>query len=169
MSKRTKKEFIDYNDYRDRGMAYKWDTAFAIGELQEGIKESKKESKRDLERLPQQDINYIEYCLERSIKYNKILEVQLNSLDQLGRTKEPIWGNFRGFMDLDVLLIGDQYLDYTDIRHIKIHDFRKWSADENEALPYPFDKDEYKAMEQEEQAKLEDAFNEYFSDDEWVE
>nr|WP_242596246.1 hypothetical protein [Enterococcus plantarum] len=92
MTKKTRKEFFDYNEYRDRGMGYKWDTAFALGELQEGIKESTKESRRDLERLPQQDINYIEYCLERSIKHNKILEVQLNSLDQLGRVKEPIWG-----------------------------------------------------------------------------
>lgn len=169
MIKKTRKEFFDYNEYRDRGMGYKWDTAFALGELQEGIKESTKESKRDLERLPQQEIEYIEYCLERSIKHNKILEVQLNSLDQLGRVKEPIWGNFRGFMDLDVLLIGDQYIDYADIRHIKIHDFRKWSEVENEALPCPFEKDEYKAMEQEEQTKIEDVFNEYFEDNQWIE
>lgn len=168
MTKKTKKEFFDYNEYRDRGMGYKWDTAFALGELQEGIKESSKESKRDIERLPQQDINYIEYCLERSIKYNKILEVQLNSLDQLGRTKESIWGNFRGFMDLDVLLIGDQYIDYADIRHIKIHDFRKWSAEENEALPYPFEKDEYAAANQLEQKKLEETFADYFNDDYWI-
>ncbi|PZL73718.1 hypothetical protein CI088_08070, partial [Enterococcus plantarum] len=135
----------------------------------EGIKESTKESRRDLERLPQQDISYIEYCLERSIKHNKILEVQLNNLDQLGRVKESIWGNFRGFMDLDVLLIGDQYIDYADIRHIKIHDFRKWSEVESETLPSPFEKDGYKDMKIEEQAKLEDAFNEYFEDDLWIE
>lgn len=167
MNKRTKKEFFDYNDYRDRGMAYKWDTAFAIGELQEGIKKSLKESKRDLERLPQQDINYIEYCLERSIKYNKILEVQLNSLDQFGRVKESIWGNFRGFLDLDVLLIGDQYIDYADIRYIKIHDFRKWSAEENDALPYPFEKEEYSTTS--DHKKMDVAFTEYFVDNEWIE
>ena len=169
MNKRTKKEFFDYNDYRDRGMAYKWDTAFAIGELQEGIKESTKESKRNLNRLPQQEISYIEYCLERSIKYNKILEVQLNSLDQLGRVKESIWGNFRGFMDLDVLLIGDQYIDYADIRHIKIHDFRKWSAEENDALPYPFEKDQYAAAHKETQKNIDDLFSQYFNDSSWVE
>ncbi|OTN83990.1 hypothetical protein A5819_003540 [Enterococcus sp. 7E2_DIV0204] len=169
MTKKTKKEFFDYNEYRDRGMGYKWDTAFALGELQEGIKESTKESRRDLERLPQQEINYIEYCLERSIKHNKILEVQLNSLDQLGRVKESIWGNFRGFADLDVLMIGDQYIDYADVRHIKIHDFRKWSETESGSLPSPFEKNEYKDMEQEEQEKLEEVFNEYFEDDEWIE
>lgn len=169
MKKKTRKEFFDYNEYRDRGMGYKWDTAFALGELQEGIKESTKESRRDLERLPQQEIEYIEYCLERSIKHNKILEVQLNSLDQLGRVKEPIWGNFRGFMDLDVLMIGDQYIDYVDVRHIKIHDFRKWSETERGSLPSPFEKNEYKDMEQEEQEKLEEVVNEYFEDDEWIE
>ncbi|MEI5992337.1 hypothetical protein A5881_003893 [Enterococcus termitis] len=168
MTKKTRKEFFDYNEYRDRGMGYKWDTAFALGELQEGIKESTKESRRDLERLPQQKIEYIEYCLERSIKHNKILEVQLNSLDQLGRTKVSIWGNFRGFMDLDVLLIGDQYIDYADIRHIKIHDFRKWSAEEKEALPFSFDKDEYAAADQSYQDKLDEAFADYFNDEFWL-
>lgn len=168
MTKKTKKEFFDYNEYRDRGMGYKWDTAFALGELQEGIKESTKESRRDLERLPQQKIEYIEYCLERSIKHNKILEVQLNSLDELGRVKESIWGNFRGFADLDVLMIGDQYIEYADVRHIKIHDFRKWSETESEAVPSPF-KDKYKNIEEKEQAKLEVVFNEYFEDDKWIE
>ena len=46
MIKRTKKEFTEYNDYQDRGMAYKWDTAFALGELQEEIRASNEESKR---------------------------------------------------------------------------------------------------------------------------
>lgn len=166
--KLTKKEFFDYNEYRDRGMAYKWDTVFAIGELQEGIKESSAESSRDLERLPQQDRKYIEYCLERSIKYNKILEVQLNELDELGRVKMPIWGNFRGFCDLDVLLIGDQYVDYGDIRHIKIHDFRKWSADSEEVNTSPFE-DKYAVTTISDQEKIDAAFTEYFTDNEWIE
>ena len=169
MTKKTRKEFFDYNEYRDRGMGYKWDTAFALGELQEGIKESSKESKRDIERLPQQESKHIEYCLERSIKQNKILEVQLSSLDELGRTKESIWGNFRGFHDMETVLIGEHYIDYADIRHIKMHDFRKWSAEEMKISPYPFEKNEYKDMEQEEQAKLEEVFNEYFADDLWIE
>ncbi|GGD05536.1 hypothetical protein [Enterococcus wangshanyuanii] len=166
--KRTKKEFFDYNEYRDRGMAYKWDTAFAIGELQEGIKESSAESSRDLERLPQQDRKYIEYCLERSMKHNKILEVQLNELDELGRVKEPIWGNFRGFCDLDVLLIGDQYVDYGNIRYIKIHDFRKWLADPEDANTSPFE-DQYTETKISEQVKIDAAFTEYFTDNEWIE
>ncbi|MBO0475409.1 hypothetical protein JZO86_17235 [Enterococcus ureasiticus] len=169
MTKKTRKEFFDYNEYRDRGMGYKWDTAFALGELQEGIKESTKESRRDLERLPQQEIGYIEYCLERSIKHNKILEVQLNSLDQLGRVKEPIWGNFRGFMDLDVLMIGDQYIDYADVRHIKIHDFRKWSETESETLPSPFEKDEYSETNQLDQERINESYEEFFNDQEWIE
>nr|WP_225535375.1 MULTISPECIES: hypothetical protein [unclassified Enterococcus] len=166
--KRTKKEFFDYNEYRDRGMAYKWDTAFAIGELQEGIKESSVESSRDLERLPQQNRKYIEYCLERSIKHNKILEIQLNSLDELGRVKEPIWGNFRGFCDLDVLLIGDHYLDYTDIRFITIHDFRKWSEDPQSDLPSPFSLSDL-SVTSEFQEELDLIYSDYFDDDNWIE
>nr|WP_139124525.1 hypothetical protein [Enterococcus termitis] len=169
MMKRTKKEFFDYNEYRDRGMAYKWDTAFAIGELQEGIKESSAESSRDLERIPQQDRKYIEYCLERSIKHNKILEIQLNSLDELGRVKEPIWGNFRGFCDLDVVMIGDHYLDYEDIRYIKIHDFRKWSEDPDVLEESPFGTNNVDVNNESDQELIDAAFNEYFNDNEWIE
>nr|WP_242596247.1 hypothetical protein [Enterococcus plantarum] len=72
-------------------------------------------------------------------------------------------------MDLDVLLIGDQDIDYADIRHIKIHDFRKWSAEENKALPHPFEKDGYEVTTISDQEKIDTAFTEYFTDNEWIE
>lgn len=52
--KRTKKEFTPYNEYHDRPFELKWATAFALGELQEGIEASDEYSKRAFERLPQQ-------------------------------------------------------------------------------------------------------------------
>lgn len=169
MTKKTRKEFFDYNEYRDRGMGYKWDTAFALSELQEGMKESSKESKKSLERLPQQDMAYIDRCFDRSIKHNKILEIQLNSLDHLGRTKEAIWGNFRGFHDMETVQIGEQYVDYADIRHVKLHDFRKWSADPTVGVSSPFGTDEYELMDQSDQDKLDEKFDDYFTDNQWME
>ncbi|MDA9470591.1 hypothetical protein [Enterococcus sp. 5H] len=127
MSKRTRKEFIDYNEYRDRGMAYKWDTAFAIGELQQGINESSAESKRNLQRLPQQTIEEIEYLLDQALKYNKLVDIQLNSLDQFGRVKPHVRGAFGGFLDMDTVKIDGHCIDYGEIRHISAVDFVKWS------------------------------------------
>jgi hypothetical protein len=131
MVKRTKKEFTEYNDYHDRGMEYKWDTAFALGELQEEISTSKADSKRNIPRLPQQSRKEIEQHLECSIKYNKVLDIQLNTLDSLGRVQPHIWGVFRGATEDGQLLIGDLTIDYEDIRHIKSFDFQKWNVQTN--------------------------------------
>ena len=46
--KRTKKEFTPYNEYHDRPFELKWATAFALGELQEGIEASDEYSKLSL-------------------------------------------------------------------------------------------------------------------------
>ena len=62
--KRTKKEFTPYNEYHDRPFELKWATAFALGELQEGIEASDEYSKRAFERLPQQTTEEIEEYVE---------------------------------------------------------------------------------------------------------
>lgn len=56
---------------------------FCIGELQEGIEASDEYSKRAFERLPQQTTEEIEEYLEQSLKNNQVLEIQLNTLDDL--------------------------------------------------------------------------------------
>lgn len=126
--KKTKKEFTPYNDYIDRPFQLKWPTAFPLGELQAAIKETDEFNAREIERLPQQSQVQIEYLLDRSIKQNKVLEIQLNSLDEYGRVKPHVFGVFRGMAEFDVVLIGDFQIDFYDIRYIKIHNFLKWSA-----------------------------------------
>lgn len=129
----------DLNDtyflqYADRGMK-KWMTAFALGELTAAINKTKAEALKDIPRLPQQNFDYIERCLERSIKQNKVLEIQLNTRDHLGRVKDHVIGTFRGFANLNTAVINtiadnnqyDQYIDFNDIRHIIVHNFTKWS------------------------------------------
>lgn len=127
MVNRTGKTFKPYNCYNDRGMGLKWPTAFALGELATTINKGKKEATKAIKRLPQQSRKQIEYYLKQSIESYKILEIQLNTLDDLGRVKDHIFGIFRGFSEQEVLLIGDQSIDFADIRHIIIHDFVKWS------------------------------------------
>ncbi|EFU07507.1 hypothetical protein HMPREF9516_02912 [Enterococcus faecalis TX1302] len=84
MVRRTKKEFKPYNDYVDRPFELKWPTAFPLGELQAAIKETNDYHSREIERLPQLSQAQIEHLLSRSIKQNKVLEIQLNSLDEYG-------------------------------------------------------------------------------------
>ncbi|MFV7858037.1 hypothetical protein ACNPML_15435, partial [Enterococcus faecalis] len=100
MVRRTKKEFKPYNDYVDRPFELKWPTAFPLGELQAAIKETNDYHSREIERLPQQSQAKIEHLLRQ----NKVLEIQLNSLDEYERVKPSIRGVFRGMAEFDVVL-----------------------------------------------------------------
>ena len=112
MVRRTKKEFKPYNEYVDRPFELKWPTAFPLGELTEAIKNTDEYHARNIERLPQQSQQQIEYFLDRSIKQNKVLEIQLNSLDEYDRVKPHVFGVFRGMAEFDVVLIGENEVDF---------------------------------------------------------
>lgn len=117
--KKTKKNFTPYNDYIDRPFQLKWPTAFPLGELQAAIKKTNDYHSREIERLLQQSQAQIEHLLSRSIKQNKVLEIQLKSLDEYDRVKPHVFGIFRGMTEFDVVLIGDFKIDFYDIRHFK--------------------------------------------------
>ncbi|KAJ85562.1 hypothetical protein [Enterococcus faecalis] len=140
MVRRTKKEFKPYNDYVDRPFELKWPTAFPLGELQAAIKQ------------------------------NKVLEIQLNSLDEYERVKPSIRGVFRGMAEFDVVLIGDQQIDFYDIRHIQIHDFYKWSENEPEKpIDNPFSEVKFSELTEEENNAIDAFINEYYSDGDFYE
>lgn len=161
MVRRTKKEFKPYNDYVDRPFELKWPTAFPLGELTEAIKNTDEYHARNIKRLPQQSQQQIEYFLDRSIKQNKVLEIQLNSLDEYDRVKPHVFGVFRGMAEFDVVLIGENEVDFYDIGHIQIHNFTKWS-EEYVIEENPFEE------EQEHCETIDEFVDEYFND-EWIE
>ncbi|MFG5565343.1 hypothetical protein ACFJYA_13945 [Enterococcus faecalis] len=170
MVRRTKKEFKPYNDYVDRPFELKWPTAFPLGELQAAIKETNDYHSREIERFPQQSQTQIEHLLNRSIKQNKFLEIQLNSLDEYERVKPSIRGVFRGMAEFDVVLIGDQQIDFYDIRHIQIHDFYKWSENEPEKpIDNPFSEVEFTGLAEEEQESIDAFMKDYYDDGEFYE
>ncbi|MCA5014046.1 hypothetical protein [Enterococcus sp. S22(2020)] len=158
-----------FMQYEDRKMK-KWMTAFSIGELTSAIKKTKDEARKDIPRLPQQDLLYIEKCLDVSIKQNKVLEIQLNSRDHLGRVKDHIIGTFRGFADLDTIIINttkegeqyDQYIDFTDIRHIIVHNYNKWFVPK-------MDHDPFEEFELEIAPEVDEFCNDYFNDGDFIE
>ncbi|MDN3101176.1 hypothetical protein P0E61_12555 [Enterococcus faecalis] len=140
----------------------KWPTAFPLGELQAAIKKTNDYHSREIERLLQQSQAQIEHLLSRSIKQNKVLEIQLNSLDEYDRVKPHVFGIFRGMAEFDVVLIGDFKIDFYDIRHIKIHDFLKWSV--VETLEDPFIDVEFSELTEEESKTIDAFINDYYSD-----
>lgn len=168
MVRRTKKEFKPYNDYVDRPFELKWPTAFPLGELQAAIKETNDYHSRDIERFPQQSQAQIEHLLSRSIKQNKVLEIQLNSLDEYERVNPSIRGVFRGITELDVVLISEQPIDFYDIRHIQIHDFYKWSEPEK-TIDNPFSDVEFLELTEEENDAMDAFITDYYSDGDFYE
>ncbi|WP_050397108.1 hypothetical protein [Enterococcus faecalis] len=146
----------------DRPFQLKWPTAFPLGELQAAIKKTNDYHSREIERLLQQSQAQIEHLLSRSIKQNKVLEIQLNSLDEYDRVKPHVFGIFRGMAEFDIVLIGDFKIDFYDIRHIKIHDFLKWSA--VETLEDPFIDVEFSELTEEESKTIDAFINDYYSD-----
>lgn len=113
-----------FDKYQDRGIK-KW-TGFFLSEHTAAVAKEK-EQEQIIARLPQQTTEVIEYHLDQSIKYNKLLDIQLNTLDQLDRVKPHVRGVFRGFLDMDTVMISDVCIDYADIRHVSAVDFVKWS------------------------------------------
>ncbi|WP_336180103.1 hypothetical protein, partial [Enterococcus faecalis] len=112
----------------------------------------------------------IEHLLSRSIKQNKVLEIQLNSLDEYERVKPSIRGVFRGMAEFDVVLIGDQQIDFYDIRDIQIHDFYKWSENEPEkTIDNPFSEIKFSELTEEENNAIDAFINEYYSDGDFYE
>ena len=72
--------------------------------------------------------------------------------------------------EIDVALIGDQQIDFYDIRHIQIHDFYKWSENEPEKpIDNPFSEVKFSELTEEENNAIDAFINEYYSDGDFYE
>lgn len=85
----------------------------------------------------------------------------MNSLDEYDRVKPHVFGVFRGMAEFDVVLIGENEVDFYDIRNIQIHNFTKWSE---EHIP-----EENPIEEETEHCETIDEFVDEYFDDEWIE
>ncbi|MHC5215176.1 hypothetical protein ACYSNR_00805 [Enterococcus sp. LJL128] len=141
--------------YQDRRML-KWQGMFLSEHTSELGKD--RENEKDIPRLPQQSQETIAYYLERSIKYNKVLSIQLNTLDENGKTKHHIVGVFRGFPDPETILINEEYIEYADIRHIQMKHFQKWSETDEQSF-------QEIDLTESEQKEIDDFCNDYIDAD----
>ncbi len=117
---RTKKEFINYNDYVDRPFGLKWGTAFALAELTDSIEKNKKSATKKIKELPIMSRIEIDNVLQEAFLKSKKVEIQLNTRDSFGNLMDNIVGKFEGFADNTTLFLDTTCIKWEDIRNIKI-------------------------------------------------
>lgn len=95
MVKRTKKEFRDYNDYRDRVFGLKWGTAYAMDDLMKQVRSTEEYALKDNAALKQMSREEIDIVLSDSFLQTKEILIQLNLCDEFGRLQDSATGFFR--------------------------------------------------------------------------
>lgn len=126
MVKRTKKEFKDYNSYRDQPFGLKWRTAYAMEELQQSIRQNNAHEHYSPKVYFQMSPDEINQKLAKAYQKEKPVAVQLNRRDSWGRLKPSIEGFVLGQLDQERCLIDQYPVDYDDIRHVQVLDIEKW-------------------------------------------
>lgn len=124
--KRTKKEFRDYNAFRDRPFGLKWGTAYAMDDLMKGVRANEEYALKSNAAKPQMSREEVDSILSESFLRHKEVMLQLNIIDEFGRLVDEISGYFLGEAYQDYFVLNDQNIYWEDIRHIKIISPEKW-------------------------------------------
>ncbi|MGG5319226.1 hypothetical protein [Enterococcus sp. AZ072] len=127
MVKRTKKEFRDYNDFRDRVFGLKWGTAFAMDDLMKKVHANEDYALKDHAALPEMERAAIDLVLSESFLQTKELLIQLHLRDEFGRLLDPLIGTFQGEAYEDYFVFNDKLIQWEDVRHARLTDNKKWS------------------------------------------
>lgn len=164
--RRTKKEFLDYNEYRDRPFGLKWGTAFAMDELMSGIKKNEAWAIKEIQPLTPMSREEIDAVLLESFLYHKKITLQRNTKDEFDRYLENIEGTFTGEAYDDYLVLEDTKIYWSDIRHIEKKEQEKWftsafSDDVSTRQPSLHSKQNIQELEQ-----IKDEFYQQFPEEE---
>ncbi|NJE63352.1 hypothetical protein E0L10_04055 [Enterococcus durans] len=164
--RRTKKEFLDYNEYRDRPFGLKWGTAFAMDELMSGIKKNEAWAIKEIQPLTPMSREEIDAVLLESFLYHKKITLQRNTKDEFDRYLENIEGTFTGEAYDDYLVLEDTKIYWSDIRHIEKKEEEKWftgafSDDVSTRQPSLHSKQNIQELEQ-----IKDEFYQQFPEEE---
>lgn len=118
--RRTPKTFTDYNDYHDRSFGLKWNTAFAIDELNKVIVDNKEQSLKKTIELPQMNRQEIDEVLQIAFLKSKKISIQLNVKDEYEHYVDNIVGNFKGYADRIYLYVDDKAVEWNLIRNVSL-------------------------------------------------
>lgn len=127
MVKRTKKEFHDYNEFRDRVFGLKWGTAYALDDLMKGVRANEEYALKDNAAKKQMSREEIDIVLSESFLKHKEVTIQLNIVDQFGRLIDNKSGHFIGESYQDYFVLNDEIIYWEDVRHVEIKQEKKWS------------------------------------------
>ncbi|EOH86344.1 hypothetical protein [Enterococcus pallens] len=125
--RRTKKEFRDYNVYRDRPFGLKWATAYAMDDLMKQVRATEEYALKSNAALPRMSREDIDIVLSDSFLQTKEILVQLNLRDEYGRLQDSLVGFFLGEAYEDYFVFNDSKIDWEDVRHAKFTEAKKWS------------------------------------------
>ncbi len=120
MSKRTKKEFENYNDYHDRPFGLKWGTAFAIAELSALIVKTQSAALKDNKEYPLMSRFELDEVLQEAFLKSKQISIQVIERDEKGNLQDNIVGHFYGFSDEEYLYINEEGILWESIRNIAL-------------------------------------------------
>lgn len=120
MRKRTDKTFAEYNQFHDRSFGLKWGTAFALSELVDGVASNHLYATKENPLLPQMKREEIDDFLYLSCFSHKRLSIQLNQVDQFGRTVDNVDGMFYGEAYHDYFVFAGQRILWESVRNISL-------------------------------------------------
>lgn len=126
MVKRTKKEFEDYNAYKDRPFGLKWGTAYAMDDLMKGVRANEEYALKNNAAKKQMTRNEIDNILSEAFLKHKEVNVQLNLRDEFGRLLDSFSGYFQGESYQDYFILGERRVSWDDVRNIEINQNIKW-------------------------------------------
>lgn len=111
--------------YEDRGML-KWLTGFFLSDHTAAMQKDVAERSRVNEQKPQMYSHEIQHVLEHARLKRRPVAIQLEQLDMEGKYLDDVVGMIKGYDELGIY-IGDQKVDYDEIRHVELYDWHKWS------------------------------------------
>lgn len=120
VTKRTKKEFKNYNVFHDRPFNLKWKTAFAMDELMKSVRASRNKALKVNQRKEQMCPKEIDKILSEAFLKNLSIELQLNLFDQYGNILDSVRGKFHGEAYREYFVIDKIQIKWEDVRHIEL-------------------------------------------------
>lgn len=127
-SRRTSKEFINYNAYQDRPFGLKWGTAFAMDELVAAIQEEREAAEYQVEMPRAMSDQELNEALKEGYLTHSSLRVYRNVRDSWGRYEKPLEGYFYGESTLEVFWLSEQMVVFEEVRAIEVLEEEKWSS-----------------------------------------
>ena len=117
---------MNQEEYRDRGII-KWDSGFFVSEHTAALAKEKSDREVVWPAKEVMDATEIDRILYEAKLKNKSVAIQKEEVDEEGLYSPDVVGKIQGFDELGIF-IGDQKVDYDEIRNVEFYVEKKWSS-----------------------------------------